>query len=78
MKSPVDVWGIESAGVRRIRRPLLALIALIVALAVGYAVNAIRGADAPAPHPTPSSTTSAPAPFAGPTSAVLISTLSDV
>lgn len=40
---------------RRVRRPLLALIALIVALAIGYAVRAFTGADDGAPSgPSPS------------------------
>lgn len=40
---------LESLAVPRVRRPLLALIALVLALAVGYAVNAARS-DHPAPR----------------------------
>jgi guanyl-specific ribonuclease Sa len=35
---------------RRVRRPLLALVALVVALAVGYGVRALQSHDS-APHP---------------------------
>jgi hypothetical protein len=40
---------------RRIRRPLLALIVLVVALGVGYGVRAARGATPVAPSPAVSS-----------------------
>jgi ribonuclease T1 len=40
---------LESLAVPRVRRPLLALIALVVALAVGYAVKAAQS-DHPAPR----------------------------
>lgn len=48
---------IESYAVRRTRRPLIALIALIAAFAIGYGVNAIRSHDSP----DPTTHTSAPA-----------------
>jgi len=41
----------------RLRRPQLALIVLVVALAIGYGVNALRGHDA-TPAPTSVSSTS--------------------
>lgn len=37
---------------RRVRRPLLALIVLVLAVAVGYAVDALRSADS-SPHRSP-------------------------
>ncbi|MDT4932328.1 MAG: hypothetical protein QOK11_220 [Pseudonocardiales bacterium] len=45
---------IESAAVprRRIRRPLLALVALLIALALGYGIRALqRSQSAPLPAP---------------------------
>jgi hypothetical protein len=39
----------------RIRRPLVALIVLIVALAIGYTVRAARSDGMTPPHPTISS-----------------------
>jgi hypothetical protein len=39
----------------RVRRPLLALVALLVALAIGYGVRALRSDDS-APKRTPAST----------------------
>jgi hypothetical protein len=45
----------------RIRRPLIALIALIIALVIGYSVRGIRSGDShggtapPRPHPSVSS-----------------------
>lgn len=45
---------------RRVRRPLLALVALVAALAVGYAVQATRSDD-PAPRPTTTTSTTASA-----------------
>jgi ribonuclease T1 len=38
--------------VPRVRRPLLALIALVLALAIGYGVNAARSGDDTKPGPT--------------------------
>jgi hypothetical protein len=40
--------------VPRVRRPLLALIVLVLAVAIGYAVDALSGGDSGSPHPTPS------------------------
>jgi hypothetical protein len=40
--------------VPRVRRPLLALIVLLVAVAIGYAVDALSGGDSGPPQPTPS------------------------
>jgi hypothetical protein len=37
----------------RIRRPLVALIVLIAALAIGYSVRALHNDDDPAPSRTP-------------------------
>lgn len=42
----------------RVRRPLLALIVLVLAVAIGYGVDALRGGDSVAPHPSPHSTPS--------------------
>jgi ribonuclease T1 len=44
---------------RRVRRPLVALVALLVALAIGYAVRTIDSHDSANPQPT--SASSAPA-----------------
>ena len=43
---------------RRVRRPLLALIVLVVALAIGYAVHAVNdgGSGKSSPSPSVSST----------------------
>jgi hypothetical protein len=47
---------LKSADVPRARRPLIALIALVVALIVGYTVRAVRSDDGPrAPSRTPAS-----------------------
>ena len=45
---------------RRVRRPLLALIALVVAVAIGYGVDALRSGNSPdrAPSRSPSPTVS--------------------
>jgi hypothetical protein len=48
--------------VPRIRRPLLALIVLVVALAIGYGVNALRAHGAPALRKAPTSSTAASTP----------------
>lgn len=53
----------------RVRRPLLALIALVVALAIGYGVKAARSDDS-SPHPSTTSTTSTPQTPAKPLSAL--------
>ncbi|MEO6884782.1 MAG: ribonuclease domain-containing protein [Jatrophihabitantaceae bacterium] len=42
----------------RVRRPLLALIALILALLIGYGVNALRSHDDPSPTPSATSQSS--------------------
>jgi ribonuclease T1 len=44
--------------IRRVRRPLVALVALVVALAVGYAVRTVSSHD-DHPHPSVSARTSA-------------------
>lgn len=41
---------------RRVRRPLLALIVLVAAVAIGYGVQALRGGGTHAPVPTPAVT----------------------
>jgi hypothetical protein len=52
--SAVD-GALESTLVRRVRRPLLALIALILALIIGYVVRAVTDSDSGAPtSPQPS------------------------
>jgi ribonuclease T1 len=38
--------------IRRVRRPLVALVALLVALAIGYAVRTLDTHDSGSPHPT--------------------------
>ena len=38
----------------RIRRPLIALVVLVVALVIGYTVRALHDDDHPAPSPAPS------------------------
>jgi hypothetical protein len=44
--------------VPRIRRPLLALVALVAALAIGYGVRASQHDDHPAGHPGTNSSSS--------------------
>jgi hypothetical protein len=41
------------SAVPRVRRPLLALIVLLVAVAIGYAVDALSGGDSGPSQPTP-------------------------
>ncbi len=45
----------------RVRRPLVALVALVLALVIGYTVRALTSHDDGA-HPAPRPTTSQPAP----------------
>jgi ribonuclease T1 len=51
------VDALESYAVPRIRRPLLALIVLVVAVAIGYGVNAIGSDNGPGSGPTTHTTT---------------------
>jgi ribonuclease T1 len=64
---PGAVLLLESLAVPRVRRPLLALIALVVALAVGYAIKA---AQSPAPSPRQSATSSVQTSTAAPLSSL--------
>ncbi|HEU5266093.1 MAG TPA: hypothetical protein VFU35_05310 [Jatrophihabitans sp.] len=43
--------------IRRVRRPLVALVALVLAVAIGYAVRTINAHDGGTPHPSPSVST---------------------
>jgi ribonuclease T1 len=55
---------LEFLAVPRVRRPLLALIALVLALAVGYAIKAAQSDDSSPKHSTTSTVApSAPAPL---------------
>lgn len=49
----------------RVRRPLLALIALVVAVAVGYGVNAVRSGNDPKPGPSVTAPASPGTPLSG-------------
>ena len=50
---------------RRFRRPQLALIGLVVALVIGYIVQAVTSGGSDAPHPAPAVTAPAPSSTSG-------------